>query len=277
MAYSSAHNNIDWHNKSEDLSTPLGKSNLSKINTELKIHDERILELDLTRLTGEDIASAVKGISLDKTTGIITITHWDNTTESIDTLLEKIAVNFTFDEDTQELKITLDDGTVKSISLASFIHETDYVDSDTIAPTVSNHTVKMELKEHSIDDKHLKTDYLAQIKSSQAKSEAARDAAILAKNESEASAAASTSGARLAESWAQGGTGAREDEDVNNAKYWAEQAQDIAGGDFVTKAEFQAVSIEIKQLISVTDEMLVVNVSDPATTRYIFDGGDSNG
>lgn len=36
--------------------------------------------------------------------------------------------------------------------------------------------------------------------------------------------------ARNSESWAVGGTGTRENEDVNNAKYWSEQAQNAAGG-----------------------------------------------
>ena len=34
----------------------------------------------------------------------------------------------------------------------------------------------------------------------------------------------------LAESWAVGGTGTREGENTNNAQYWAQQAQSIAGG-----------------------------------------------
>ena len=36
--------------------------------------------------------------------------------------------------------------------------------------------------------------------------------------------------ARNSESWAVGGTGTRENEDINNAKYWSEQAQNAAGG-----------------------------------------------
>ena len=34
----------------------------------------------------------------------------------------------------------------------------------------------------------------------------------------------------LSQSWAVGGTGQREGEDTNNAKYWAEKAQDVVGG-----------------------------------------------
>ena len=43
----------------------------------------------------------------------------------------------------------------------------------------------------------------------------------------------------LAKSWAFGGTGLREDEATNNAKYWSSVAQSIAGGNFATKDEAQ--------------------------------------
>lgn len=36
--------------------------------------------------------------------------------------------------------------------------------------------------------------------------------------------------ATLAQSWAEGGTGVREGENINNAKYWSDRAQDAAGG-----------------------------------------------
>lgn len=41
--------------------------------------------------------------------------------------------------------------------------------------------------------------------------------------------------ATAAKSWAVGQTGSREDENVNNAKYWSDRAQAIAGGDFAPR------------------------------------------
>lgn len=41
--------------------------------------------------------------------------------------------------------------------------------------------------------------------------------------------------ATAAKSWAVGETGSREDENVNNAKYWSDRAQAIAGGDFAPR------------------------------------------
>lgn len=58
-----------------------------------------------------------------------------------------------------------------------------------------------------------------------------------------AAAAGSAAGAEIAsktaQSWAVGGTGTRPGEDTDNAKYWAEKAQAVVGGDFATKVEAQ--------------------------------------
>lgn len=55
-----------------------------------------------------------------------------------------------------------------------------------------------------------------------------------------AKSAASVDGInKTAQSWAVGGTGTRPGEDTNNAKYWAQQAEAVVGGDFATKVEAQ--------------------------------------
>ena len=53
------------------------------------------------------------------------------------------------------------------------------------------------------------------------------------------SAAGAETASKTAQSWAVGGTNTRPGEDTDNAKYWAEQAQAVAGGDFATKVEAQ--------------------------------------
>ncbi len=75
---------------------------------------------------------------------------------------------------------------------------------------------------------------------------AAAEAASGSASQAQASAAAAAQSAasvdginKTAQSWAVGGTGTREGEDTNNAKYWAEQAEAVVGGDFATKVEAQ--------------------------------------
>lgn len=63
-----------------------------------------------------------------------------------------------------------------------------------------------------------------------------------------AKSAASVDGiSKTAKSWAVGGTGTRPGEDTDNAKYWAEQAQAVVGGDFATKVEAQGYVTEHNQ------------------------------
>lgn len=73
--------------------------------------------------------------------------------------------------------------------------------------------------------------------SAQSKAQSAQAKAESAAADAEESAAAAAQSAtqvaansKTAESWAVGGTGTREGEDSNNAKYWCESAQAIAGG-----------------------------------------------
>lgn len=78
-----------------------------------------------------------------------------------------------------------------------------------------------------------------------AASSASQSAASASGSASQASAAAAGSAAgaetasKTAQSWAVGGTGTRPGEDTDNAKYWAEKAQAVVGGDFATKVEAQ--------------------------------------
>ena len=76
-------------------------------------------------------------------------------------------------------------------------------------------------------------------------SQSAEAASGSASQASAAAAAAAQSAAsvdginKTAQSWAVGGTGTRPGEDTDNAKYWAEKAQAVVGGDFATKVEAQ--------------------------------------
>ncbi len=72
----------------------------------------------------------------------------------------------------------------------------------------------------------------AQSKAEDAQGAAEASATAAAEYESGAKSAAvtATAGGNMAKSWAVGGTGTREGEDTDNAKYWAKAAQGAAGG-----------------------------------------------
>lgn len=74
---------------------------------------------------------------------------------------------------------------------------------------------------------------------------ASEQVAIYKAEQTAANAKAADTSATLSESWAVGGTGTREGENTNNAQYWAQQAQSIAGGqvdlsNYYTKAQADA-------------------------------------
>lgn len=66
--------------------------------------------------------------------------------------------------------------------------------------------------------------------SAKADAESAKSAAAGSAQSAGASAQSAQESSKLSESWAVGGTGTRTGEDTNNAKHWAEQAQNAAGG-----------------------------------------------
>jgi hypothetical protein len=114
----------------------------------------------------------VKSLTFNKSTGVFTVTYFNGTTYTIDTLLEKLAVNFDFDASTQQLVIILDDGTKKYADLSALITQYEFVDSDTLAFSVdANGKVTAIVKEGSIKEKHLQPNYLADIKTVQAQAE----------------------------------------------------------------------------------------------------------
>lgn len=58
----------------------------------------------------------------------------------------------------------------------------------------------------------------------------AKQAAAISESNAKSSEQKAGASAITAQSWAVGGTGSRQDEDINNARYWAEKAKDAAGG-----------------------------------------------
>lgn len=212
------------------------------------------------KATNETVSQLVKNVDFDENTGKFTFTFESGNTKVIDTAIEKIAVNFSYDAETQSLVLEYADGTAESISLAEFITNNEFEDSNTIAITVTGGIVKAEIKPGSITDDILSSALVATLvnyvssasdsaqaaASSEANagtyagtaSNAAQTATQKAKDAADSEAEAQRQ-SRLAKSYAVGETGARPGENNDNAKYYSEQAknqaQEIVGGDFLTK------------------------------------------
>lgn len=163
--------------------------------------DDRVVAMDASKVDLAKANELVKEILWDESKGTITVVKMNGSKAVIDTKLEKLAVNFTYDPQSQQLIITLDDGTTQNVDLSSLITEYEFLDSDTIAFAIgSDGKVSAIVKEGSIQEKHLRPDYLADIKVESAKAVASAKSAGV----SETNAAKSATDAKDSADRAQG-------------------------------------------------------------------------
>lgn len=215
-AHDAAKNNY-WRNY-PNISTPIVQDELNRNESTVDVIDDRVITLDTTKANQTDLLQSLKTVSYTQGTGTFTFTFWNGSTIVIDTDLEKIPVNFDYDDDPtsahyQNLILYLVDGTIKYVDLSSMITQFEFINSPTIRFTVNNNgEVQANVIDGSITGAKLQPNYLADI-TTQA-------------NAAAASATASSNSATLSQSWAQGGTGTREGEDTMNSKYYSDLAEE---------------------------------------------------
>lgn len=222
---------INWENYPSD-ETPLNESNLNKIDVATDEIDNRVITLDTTKATKEEVSTLVQDVTFEEKTGIITIVKKNGSKVTIDTQMEKIAVNFSYNAETQQIILTLIDGTRQYIDLSALITQYEFLDSDTVAFSIdSAGKVSAIVKEASIQEKHLQPNYLADIKVEVAKAQASQSAAAKSESNAKASETAAAisesnaaASATKAQSYATGGTNSRTGEDTDNAKYYSQQS-----------------------------------------------------
>lgn len=213
-----AYNRTYWENYPSD-ETPVNKRNLNNIEVGVDEIDNRVITLDTTKADKTTVATMVKDVSYDESTGIFTVKYLNGATYFLDTKLEKLAVNFSYDASAQRLNITLDDGNVQQVDLSALITEYEFLNTDTVAFSIDTAgKVSALVKDGSITEDKLRPNYLADIKLEVSKAQASEKAAATSANNAAGSA-------KEAESFAHGGTGERENEDTDNAKYYSDLAK----------------------------------------------------
>lgn len=355
-----AHSAINWENYPSD-ETPVNERNLNKMDGSIDIIDDRVITLDTTKATKAEVATLVADVTFEESTGIITITKKNGSKITIDTQMEKIAINFDYNPTTQQIILTLIDGTKQYIDLSALITQYEFLDSDTVAFYIDKDgKVSAIVKEGSIEEKHLEPNYLAKIKVEVAKAESSQQAAAMSEinakasenaakasetaaktsetnakasetaaaksataaaisetnakaSETSASQSAATAtseaasasqsastaidkatiatqkateiigkaesaadSATKAQSYAVGGTGSREGEDSDNAKYYYQQAKDVSEG---LKGGLQPHgTVAFADLPALADVSTgwMFNISDEFTTMDDFKEGAGN-
>ena len=182
---------INWENFPSEK-TAVNESNLNKMDLAIDNLDDRVVAIDASKVDLTKANDLVEEILWDESNGTLTVVKMNGSSAVIDTKLEKLAVNFTYDPQTQRLVITLDDGTVQNVDLSSLITEYEFLDSDTIAFEIVDGKVKAIVKNGSITEDKLQPNFLADVKVESAKAVASAKSA----GESETNAAKSATDAK---------------------------------------------------------------------------------
>lgn len=174
---------INWENFPSEK-TAVNESNLNKMDLAIDNLDDRVVSMDASKVDLTKANELVEEILWDESNGTLTVVKMNGSRAVIDTKLEKLAVNFTYNPQTQQLVITLDDGTVQNVDLSSLITEYEFLDSDTIAFEIADGKVKAIVKNGSITEDMLQPNFLADVKVEAEKAKASASAADASEKES---------------------------------------------------------------------------------------------
>lgn len=229
----------DHYRNLPDITSPIIAEILNMDQVVLDELDDRIIVLDSGKANQTDMLQAVRSIGYTASTGTFRVTFFNGTYIDIDTDIEKIAINFDYDDDPtspyyENIIITLEDGTKKYIDLSALITEYDFQSTSTIEAVVENGVVKFNVINGSITEDKLEPNFLANC----------RIQVSLAEGYAEDS-----------EAWA---VGQRNGTDVsaldptyqNNSKYYSEQSAGSASDALTTKAECEEILVEVQAAAS---------------------------
>ena len=238
MALNKVYTRINWEDYPSE-NTDLDAYHLNQMDSAIDALDNRIISQDAIKVDNTTINDKIADWTMDETTGVITITKYNGEKIIFDINIEKIPVGFSMSDD-GIITMTTEDGTQFTANIGSIIPVLTFEDSATIAVSVTgtgkNKTYSFSIKTGSVTDAMLQPNYLADIRVESAN----------------ASAYAQSANAKsvLAESYAVGGTGTREGEDTDNAKYYMEQAKQQTGGIPTKVSELENDAGYITKLVS---------------------------
>ena len=265
---------IIWKNY-PNTSTAINETNLNRMDKAIDDLDNRVIEQDSTKANQTTVNNMVKNWTMDETTGVITVEKQDGSKIMFDLNIEKIPVTFELSP-SGILTMTTSDGTQFTANIGSMIPVLTFNESDQIAVSVSgsgvNKTYSFSIKDNSITENKLQPNFLADIKVQSA------SASLSASN-------AETS-ATQAQSYAVGGTGTRENEDTDNAKYYKEQAQSVGNAVPTYLSQISAAGeSQLSRIQDALDDATVNFQVDLSTghlnytgcSSFVFDVNETNG
>ena len=103
----------------------------------------------------------VREVTFSESSGAFTITKYDGSKQTIDTAIEKVALNVRLDG--QQFVLTLVDGTEQRVDLSAFITQTEVKNSDTITLAIESGVIVARLASGSVTMAHLNPEVTAYI------------------------------------------------------------------------------------------------------------------
>lgn len=205
-----AYNRIVWENE-PSMQTPINEANLNRMDAALNEIDNRVLDLDTLKAKQTDLLSALKSVLYDETTGVFTFEWFNGAKKTVDLNVEKIPVDFSMSA-AGVITMTNADGTTYTADISELIKTYSFNNSNAISFTEAvdqsgNKTITANIVKGSISEDYLRPDYLADIQRESAEAHA---------------------DAIRSRSYAIGDTTTRPGEETDNAKYYKEQAEELA-------------------------------------------------
>ncbi len=280
----------------------------------LSAHDESIGNMYTTTqidaVVSTNTNDLINSIAFNSQDGKFTIIKKDGTSQTIDTLLEKVPVSMEFETVGEVTKIILtnSDGSTSTADISTLVDNYTYVTTPTISiletGEANQREIEASVRNNSITVEHLSVAAVTQLEgyrdaastSATSATNSAATASAHATTASTAAANAATSASTAtyaltnvqdlertaetfadsaensktqAKSYAMGGTGTRTGEDTDNAKYYAQQAQEHASA--VTSFNGRTGTI-VPQAGDYTAEQIT---TDP-TRRFVTDAQIAN-
>ena len=203
-----AYSRINWQDE-PSVASPINAVNLNKMDSALNTIDNRVVQFDTSKANQSDLTASLRKVEYDQTSGTFTFTYWNGNTLTVDLNIEKIPVSFTMSAEGIITMINTD-GTTYTADVGYLIKTYTFQDSDEINFHVTidssgNKTISASIANGSILGTKLQPNYLADI--------------IL-------QAQAAENSKLLAQSYANGTSQSRTDEETDNALYYKDQAKD---------------------------------------------------
>lgn len=215
---------VNWKNGTEELTTPLGKTNLNMMDYAIeqvtKNLDESHTELNTLKFDKTDAMKVFsRAPKWDESTGVLHFAFYDGTEMDINFNVGKIPVTFSMSADGIITMITAD-GETWTCNIFDALPT--FADSDRIrCVKESDETgaviTKFDLVKGTITDEYLEPQYLAKLMEQVGKAESSVFIARQYEEDSDFNA-------KLSQSYAIGGSYVRDGEDTDNSKYYSERS-----------------------------------------------------